>query len=72
MMFISLLGISVSRNRELNIDEFQTNMAYFADIYNINAIKETSDNIIYTFGYQSRAALDVSYQEYLNYLKSNH
>ena len=72
MMFISLLGISVSRNRELNIDEFQTNMAYFADIYNINAIKETSDNIIYTFGYQSRAALDVSYQEYLNYLKSNY
>ena len=72
MMFISLLGLSVSRSRELNIDEFQTNMAYFADINNIHTLKEISDNIIYTFCYRSRAALDVSYQEYLNYLKSNY
>lgn len=72
MMFISLLGLSVSRHRELNIDRFQTNLAYFADIDNINTLKEISDNIIYTFCYRSRAALDVSYQEYLNYLKSNY
>lgn len=72
IILISLLGLSVSKNRELNIDIFQTKMAYFADIDNINTIKEIYDNIIYTFCYRSRAALDVSYQEYLNYLKSNY
>lgn len=72
MMFISLLGLSVSRMREFNVDKFQLNMAYFADIYNLKTLRRLSDDIVYTFCYRSRAALDISYQEHLNYLKSHY
>lgn len=72
MMFISLLGISVSRARNFKEDKCREKLAYFADVKDTNLLKETSDNIIDTFGFRSRSSLDISYLEYLNYLKSHY
>ena len=72
MMFIYLLGISVSRARNFKEDQCREKLAYFADVKDTNLLKETSDNIIDTFGFRSRSSLDISYLEYLNYLKSHY
>ena len=71
-LFISLLGISLARIREVNIDKIEAAMAYVSDTKNLRSIKRVSDDIINTFSYRSRASIDVSYQEYLKYLKSHY
>lgn len=69
-MFISILGISTARSREFNENNLEAEMLYVIDIRNLNpVVKRVSKNVILTFNYQSRGALDISYQEYLNYLK---
>lgn len=72
-MFISILGISTARNRGDEVNNLQAEMLYIVDMRNLNpVIKRVSNNIIITFNYRSRGALDISYVEYLNYLKSHY
>lgn len=72
-MFISILGISTARNRGDELNNLQAEMLYIVDMRNLNpVIKRVSNNIIITFNYRSRGALDISYVEYLNYLKSHY
>ncbi len=74
-MLISILGISTarSRNPKYELNNLQAEMLYIIDMRNLNpVVKRVSKNIIITFNYQSRGALDISYQEYLNYLKSHY
>ncbi len=72
-MFISILGISTARNRGCDVNKLQAEMLYIIDMRNLNpVVKRVSNNIIITFNYRSRGVLDISYQEYLNYLKSHY
>lgn len=72
-MFISILGISTARSRGYKVNNLHAEMLYVIDMRNSNlVVKRVSDNIIITFNYKSRGSFDISYQEYLNYLKSHY
>lgn len=72
-MFISILGISTARSRGEVVNDLGAEMLYVIDIRNLTlVVKRISTNIIITFNYKSRGAFDISYEEYLKYLKSHY